>query len=929
MNDLLSGAKECIPLSLTEAQIELIRGAEQCDNSRSIGLGVGLSLGTLFLMSAFFVGGYRVSVRGSQLESTTAAAPNRSRLSNLVDLSVCVVVVPVLAILFLTLPWRFIFFCIALHRKPPKAPIDVTAEAMFHLILFSVDFLTAFSLVCWPLLFPIYYTIKLWDPSMDPIRGFYFHKLFWKACCYGVRDFALFFIVAPLTLLSPWRTVFAIFDLILQSGGYGHFYPVLQHFLLGIMDILTLPALVLDLCAFWRWPAICSQIFEVQKKQVSFFCIVPKDIETCSWATYVRTSLQLHWVLWAHAVMVPLDYLTLAFSSLTLLLPYRAVLAISTAMDWKLQALERMTVGVAAVLLTFLDALTIVPAVCVFASMYRLPAAVSSIRSKPHLPFLIKYATYDWQKTLWSVRFHVTVWFHFIHLLIDLVVFLPMLGGLLFFGPHRLVVWIVDTTRAGSSWSQMERRKYLALQVALLLLDVAVIVPLLILLITIYRIPSLIGDGKRRLTAWQIFPGGLVNGVALRSKDSFGRWGAIMRSTSLGQIAVLFQFGSFCGDTLSLLFAPIAMALPWRTVSTISNLAGTTALNQRRMAILISLILSILDILTLPLLVVIFLTVYRAPLLIRRWRKVASTRVSLASWGSALRTPEEDESFFILSHSLLSHVKVLHTFGEILLDVVPTIFFFLSIIAPWRFCLAGFGLSFAAQINSPRRLTSNRRRVASTQFCLALFDLIQLPVILAALVPLYRIPQIFRKIKELGQRKTGGCGFRDDGGLRVAPESLNPYVSALYRFEIYQIFWQHAALLIADLGAIAMLCLCFFAPWRVVLAFIGLLRAIRENKPVSAIYETVGLQLVLGVGDIFVLPLLVVQVVNPYRLVQTVKNVFKLSAEAANFAEVRCRVRPLPLLTLARLCRPMLGTLSLLNQLFSCYWISSPLFLRS
>jgi hypothetical protein len=874
LDQLLESSKECSPLKLTEEQIEIIRSSERCSLDKvAIGVGVGVGLGL-----PIFIVALTVLLCLLKKSKHVHKGVEQDRLQTCTDAVAPWLLLPLALPIFLPLlllcPWRLVFLTISFMNQPEQKISVLLYLAGWQTILAALDVLSVPAVILGvALIAPAYRLIKgVSKSTSDLMTTLDLHSLVWVSLVVGFRDMIFWAVLLPLCLTAPWRFVIAIRESCIVDKPIQRRTSIMRQLILAFLDLASLPALVFCALVPWRWIGIADKVNKDTAEVRDGFQAVYPDAPEWPWNRVILNTPHPHSVIWMSALMVFYDYFSLLAAIVTILMPHRAVMLLATIVDPELPAQKRNRAALSAFCLILLDLVTILPSLVVLSTIYRAPSLFHRTFNQPALFLSSVTGNSPWIRTLWSYRYHREVWLQFLRLLVDIGVFLPMFL-VCCLAPHRLAPLIIDLCRSG--WTQRDRRWLILKNFGLVWADFGTLPLAAVLLVTVYRIPSLVRRAKQNILEWGSMEKATSEIVALEAEDNPGctRSHSCVASRLSASIhrAIAFEFLNLLGDLLPIFVAPLTMIAPWRAISTVYAFSKSNSTKERRLSVVINVFMAFLDLIHVPITLIVVVSGYRIPTLAEHWGKTSRKTSGLSLWGSALRSPAPNEAFYILFHSMGLYRGAWRAFGSLLLDIPAILMFLCSIIAPWRFALIIYDFFKVSCIGNIAEPAANRRRAAALHFFCAICDLLHLPIVLVSLAPVYRIPQMVRRFHEMEVEKPKGgcCGFTDVDGktLTRTQMEMSPAMRSIHTWYIYGIFWRHAMLLVADIGVILMLCATLAVPWRAIIAFRGIMASIQRDDPMSTTYSVAFLQFVYAILDILVAPLFFFLFIQPYRLI--------------------------------------------------------------
>jgi hypothetical protein len=581
--------------------------------------------------------------------------------------------------LTLLVPWRFVFLIIDFFQVEDwrqRRRAVLSQFSMMAVDLITVPFFILATLISpwrWPALYREFKSIFT-DP--DPtitvcayrsyerrthgykIRNcIEFAALMWRHILSVAVDLLLLPFIA-LCVAIPFRfaAIAAAFTLI-RFDSVSRWRIILIQALMALVDILTIPAAALIFATLYRLPGLRRDLIKIARKTtVSQYFFDDAERVAGTWLR-VSFSFYVHGVIWREALHIMVDFLVLLLWLLTWVAPWRAVIAACDFFAREPHQGGRRVVIISQFLLAWMDLTTLLPSFLQLITVYRVKGIFSGIsvatqswdvrfqgamvawNLRPANPEL---GGFFWSERALSVRYttavHRVIWSNFMIWCVDVLCLFS--GPLTLLFPWRGFWFARDIYLAPNA---RVRRLSAFVNLAMMALDLVTLPFFFVVLLPIYRIPSLIRN-------WKV--------VGSDATTALG-WGNWIRPAAQDEnmyrlfhsprfhLKIIIQAGHVFVDLLVITVALLTILMPWRFVMVIYSIvtAGralpgqpTTTpgwkLHYRRMAPLIQFALMLLDILCLPFMVPVIVTVFRFVISIKLWRsEVMQKPDSARVWG--------------------------------------------------------------------------------------------------------------------------------------------------------------------------------------------------------------------------------------------------------------------------------------------------------
>lgn len=761
----VASAGVCQNFTLAAGDLERLRGDQLCTGSPS--LAIGLGIGGAFVFLVIVLGclgccGYFDIVLG-------------------VFYGILLLVqFPIM----IALPWRpiFMFTGVFCGRSQPTLKRGA-GKAFLHLGLFFLDlvtlpafFITLFLLIDAPYMFSKMFKGNLYKKTQSAKA----HWHIWAAFLMSWRDAFIFYLLLPLTLLMPWRFCFVVWDCIFSADSASDRRRIISaQFGLMVADLATVPFFAIAfLISPWRWYAVYRDfkgIFEDGDPQL-VVCAGSGGGATSAYRR--RHTVAFFFAMWKHIASVFVDMLLLPFLAATLVVPVRFIAVAASFALIRHDAVSRWKILVIQAWLTLLDLLCLPAAAIIFATLYRLPSFRRSLIGLAQEQNVGQYFLSDaeraagtWLRVSFSPRVHILIWREGLQVLVDIVVL--FLWILTWIAPWRAIIALLDVAVRESH--QGGRRVAVIKQFCNAYLDLASFIPALLQLVTVYRVKGILAEIVVETTAWhsQVFNFPLTAADPARGGYFWSDRALAVRYTTHIHRVVWKNFGVFCVDLLCLFAGPLTFAFPWRGYWFARDVYLAGEARHRRLAAFVNLALMFLDFVTLPFFLIVLITLYRIPSLIRNWKQVATDVRTSVGWGSWIRPPNADEAMYRLFHSPMFHAKLVIQAGHVALDMIVVLVGLLTIVMPWRFVILVYSVVTAGRVppgtqpTTPGWKLHYRRMAPLIQFSLALLDLLCLPFFLPVIVTIFRLVIAVRLWKSEVMQKPDSIAVWGHKNIRV------------------------------------------------------------------------------------------------------------------------------------------------------------------
>lgn len=211
------------------------------------------------------------------------------------------------------------------------------------------------------------------------------------------------------------------------------------------------------------------------------------------------------------------------------------------------------------------------------------------------------------------------------------------------------------------------------------------------------------------------------------------------------------------------IFALFTIVAPWRFATAIYDIIRAPSFSDSRWsrlrAVSLVLLMTLLDAISFIPLFFISITIYRLPIVISGWKKVAwDPTPNNPGWlkqpGGRIITPTEMHPFFRLMNTLDFHAVIWSQFGSWMIDVMLGFASIAMILAPWRFVFAILELRKIwvdpAYQDDFKRL-SKRRRVWARQIVLAVLDFSMIPFLMVLLACAWRFTALIYSVVDVNK----------------------------------------------------------------------------------------------------------------------------------------------------------------------------------